>query len=419
MESKHTERPNKGSFAWGSWDIGGAKHWWSCPAFHLLTPGNFEPACITDTGSYRLREVQLHLIHKAPSPRLTRLDRPHDWVLRLMEVLRRMFTGRRIAAPHMPADHAHPQMNPPASNLQTLLAPRRRRFYIANLPQMSALHLSHRLPPEMQLHTNPKRKSKSERTHKSILHPLRNPILLQLPVERSLPDTQQPSRHQLVPLQLSNRPQNRLPLHLRDRDDPAISSLRSRSGGIRRFTTFSRKKRSLRNRPCSTIAARSRLVAASTRAEIGLACVDPTGLTSFSCSARSSFACRSSGSSPISSRNTVPPSAAANSPSFARSAPVNAPFTWPNSSLSISVGTSDPQSTGTNGFAAFGPLKWIDRATNSFPVPLSPRISTGCVENATFDKIRYSFSISGDCPTIPPTPFCDRSLSRSCRLSIS
>src|SRR5216683_3770927 len=228
MESKHTERPNKGSFAGESWDIGGAKHWWSYPAFHQLTLGNFEPACITDTGSYRLREVQLHLIHKAPSPRLTRLNRPHDRVLRLMEVLRRMFTGRRIAAPHMPADHAHPQMNPPASNLQTLLAPRRRRFYIANLTQMSALHLSHGLPPGMQLHTNPKRKSKSERTHKSILHPLRNPILLQLPVERSLPDTQQPSRHQLVPLQLPNRPQNRLPLHLRDRDDPAISSLRPR-----------------------------------------------------------------------------------------------------------------------------------------------------------------------------------------------
>ena len=173
------------------------------------------------------------------------------------------------------------------------------------------------------------------------------------------------------------------------------------------------------NFPCSTICARSRFVAASTLAEIGFATVDPTGRTSFSCSARSSFACRSSGNSPISSRNTVPLSAEASNPSFARSAPVNAPFTCPNSSLSISVGTSDPQSTVTNGFAAFGPLKWIDRATSSLPVPLSPRIKTGCVEYATFDRIRYSFSISGERPTSPPIPCCVLSRSRSNRLCTS
>jgi hypothetical protein len=69
-------------------------------------------------------------------------------------------------------------------------------------------------------------------------------------------------------------------------------------------------------------------------------------------------------------------------------APVKAPFTYPKSSLSINVGTSDPQSTGTNGFAALGPLLWIDRATSSLPVPLSPRISTGWVEKATFDRMR-------------------------------
>src|SRR5258708_19851504 len=139
-----------------------------------------------------------------------------------MEVLRRMFTRRRIAAPHMPADHAHPQMNPPAPNLQTLLAPRRRRFYIANLTQMSALHLAMAFPPGMQLHTNPKRKSKSERTHKSILHPLRNPILLQLPVERSLPNPQQPGSHHLASLQLPTRPQNPLLLLLPNPPHPPL-----------------------------------------------------------------------------------------------------------------------------------------------------------------------------------------------------
>src|SRR5271168_4689855 len=51
------------------------------------------------------------------------------------------------------------------------------------------------------------------------------------------------------------------------------------------------------------------------------------------------------------------------------------PFTWPKSSLSIRVGTSDPQSTGIKGLAAFGPWAWIEPATSSLPVPLSPRIS--------------------------------------------
>src|ERR1017187_2538211 len=66
---------------------------------------------------------------------------------------------------------------------------------------------------------------------------------------------------------------------------------------------------------------------------------------------------KSTGSSPISSRNTVPPSAIASKPSFGLVAPVNAPRTWPNSSLSISVGTSDPQSTGMNGLLRNMPAK--------------------------------------------------------------
>ena len=164
---------------------------------------------------------------------------------------------------------------------------------------------------------------------------------------------------------------------------------------------------------------RSRLVAASTRAVIGTAWVAPTGRTSFSCKARSSLACRSIGNSPISSKKTVPPSPAESSPSFERLAPVNAPFTWPKSSLSIRVGTSVPQSTAMKGLAAFGPLSWIARATISLPVPLSPRISTGWVECATLESMRYTFSISGELPIRPPSPVCARSRSRSLRLSRS
>src|ERR1019366_8089678 len=52
-----------------------------------------------------------------------------------------------------------------------------------------------------------------------------------------------------------------------------------------------------------------------------------------------------------------PPWAIASSPSLGLVAPVKAPRTCPNSSLSISVGTSDPQSTGMNGLSRKMPVK--------------------------------------------------------------
>ena len=64
---------------------------------------------------------------------------------------------------------------------------------------------------------------------------------------------------------------------------------------------------------------------------------------------RRSLGCSGSGRSPISSRNSVPPSAAATFPSVAATAPVNAPLTWPNSSLSSSSAPRLGQLTVTNG----------------------------------------------------------------------
>src|SRR5690349_4446037 len=99
--------------------------------------------------------------------------------------------------------------------------------------------------------------------------------------------------------------------------------------------------------------------------------------------ARSSWACRGSGSSPISSRNNVPPSASAKAPSRALVAPVKAPRSWPNSSLPASSDTMVVQST-----TAKSPLSrrrsrsWISRAISSLPVPLSPITSTEACENA-------------------------------------
>ena len=53
--------------------------------------------------------------------------------------------------------------------------------------------------------------------------------------------------------------------------------------------------------------------------------------------------------SPISSRKSVPPAAASKRPSRRAAAPVKAPFSWPKSSLSTSVGGSAAKFTATNG----------------------------------------------------------------------
>ena len=63
----------------------------------------------------------------------------------------------------------------------------------------------------------------------------------------------------------------------------------------------------------------------------------PRRSTCPSCSTRSSFGWSSSGSSPISSRNTVPPFAVSNRPACDVWAPVNAPRSRPKSSLSMRV----------------------------------------------------------------------------------
>ena len=64
-------------------------------------------------------------------------------------------------------------------------------------------------------------------------------------------------------------------------------------------------------------------------------------------------------------------------------APVKAPFSWPNSSLSSSASGIAPQLIGTKGPSARALSRWIARAASSLPVPLSPSTSTGASTVAT------------------------------------
>ena len=93
-------------------------------------------------------------------------------------------------------------------------------------------------------------------------------------------------------------------------------------------------------------------------------------------STRSSFTCSMGLISPISSRNSVPPLASSISPSFWARASVNAPFSWPNSSLSSSSLGIAAQLISTNGRSCRALMRWMRFAKYSLPVPLSPSIST-------------------------------------------
>ena len=76
---------------------------------------------------------------------------------------------------------------------------------------------------------------------------------------------------------------------------------------------------------------------------------EPTRVISPFSSTRSSLICVASGMSPTSSRNIVPPWAYSNLPMRSAEASVNAPFTWPNSSLSRMFSLRAAQLSATNG----------------------------------------------------------------------
>ena len=111
--------------------------------------------------------------------------------------------------------------------------------------------------------------------------------------------------------------------------------------------------------------------------------VPPTRSNGPCCSTRSSLACVSSGRSPISSRNSVPPSATSKRPSRRWKAPVKAPFSCPKSSLSTKPAGSAAQLTVISGRSRRALRACRARAIRSLPVPVSPHSSTVVSEGAT------------------------------------
>ena len=102
----------------------------------------------------------------------------------------------------------------------------------------------------------------------------------------------------------------------------------------------------------------------------------------WSCRTRSNFTWQEGSKSPISSKNIVPLFAISKRPIRSALASVNAPFLWPNISLSNKLWEIPPKFTLINGCLARWLFIWIASAINSLPVPLSPVIRTEALVRA-------------------------------------
>src|SRR5687767_8554280 len=79
------------------------------------------------------------LVHVAPAPVLPALEAANDRVTGLMEVLRGMLLRRTVAAADVAALQAEPEVKPPGSGLETLLAAiRRAGSDVAHVVEMGA-----------------------------------------------------------------------------------------------------------------------------------------------------------------------------------------------------------------------------------------------------------------------------------------
>ena len=126
----------------------------------------------------------------------------------------------------------------------------------------------------------------------------------------------------------------------------------------------------------------------------------PIRSNSRSWSTRSNVICVSAGRSPISSRNSVPPSAASKRPIRRSRAPVKAPFSCPKSSDATSADGIAAQFTRMNAREDRGDRLWIALAISSFPVPVSPRINTVESVAATLSTAFSTFRRDCEEPTI-------------------
>ena len=110
------------------------------------------------------------------------------------------------------------------------------------------------------------------------------------------------------------------------------------------------------------------------------------------------------GSSPISSRKSVPPSAASKRPAVRRGgAGEGALLVAEELALEQALGDRGAVDRDERPRRAARLRSWMARATSSLPVPVSPRMSTVASVGATLPMRAKTSSIGGDEPTMPLT----------------
>ncbi len=100
----------------------------------------------------------------------------------------------------------------------------------------------------------------------------------------------------------------------------------------------------------------------------------------------------------------MPRCASSNLPGLRAVAPVNAPFSWPKSSVSSRFSGIAAQLMATNGPSARGLSTWSARAKSSLPVPLSPSRSTVASVAAARCSATVTCFSPGSSPTICGAP---------------
>ena len=139
-----------------------------------------------------------------------------------------------------------------------------------------------------------------------------------------------------------------------------------------------------------------------------------------SCKKRSSLTCKGRGMSPTSSRNSVPPAASSILPSVVLTAPVKAPFSCPNSSLSSRFSGMAAQLIATKAPPRRSLASCRPRASNSLPVPLAPSSMTETLVLATRSIVRATLTISGAAViSRPSTRWSSPTFSASLRFAAS
>ena len=142
---------------------------------------------------------------------------------------------------------------------------------------------------------------------------------------------------------------------------------------------------------------RSALVAEKTRTSTRRVLDEPTRSNSPVSRVRSSLACSPCEMLAISSRKSVPPSAISKRPTRSLLASVNAPLTWPNSSLSKTPSARPPVFTVTSGRVERSETECSVCATSPLPVPFSPVMRTLASDGPTREITSSTGRMAADC----------------------